>query len=171
MILQSWERDIYNIISSQIKLNPHIIPWSYENFPYMSHSIGFASKITPPNFKMEPQELRLDFQKVKFYWRQTFLVPCWNKGVEIPEIQWEEYFLIAISFMFLNLVGHAASFPLDAIGRHHTQKMVNKLLGLFFLMGCPCQASAVDMGKTTALHGDTWEIQKRIDIYHYFKIH
>lgn len=117
---------------------------------------------------MEPQELRLDFQKVKFYWRQTFLVPCWNKGVEIPEIQWEEYFLIAISFMFLNLVGHAASFHLDAIGRHHTQKMVNKLLGLFFLMGCPCQASAVDMGKTTALHGDTWEIQKRIDIYHYF---
>lgn len=38
----------------------------------------------------------------------------------------EEYFLIAISFMFLNLVGHAASFHLDAIGRHHTQKMVNK---------------------------------------------
>jgi len=38
----------------------------------------------------------------------------------------EEYFLIAISFMFFNLIGHAASFHLDAIGRHHTQLMVNK---------------------------------------------
>jgi len=38
----------------------------------------------------------------------------------------EEYFLIAISFMFLNLIGHAASFHLDSIGRQHTQKIVNK---------------------------------------------
>ncbi|CAE7306486.1 unnamed protein product [Symbiodinium sp. CCMP2592] len=40
----------------------------------------------------------------------------------------EEYFLIAISFMFLNLLGHAASFH-----RHHTQRMVNKfnLWGVF----------------------------------------
>lgn len=38
----------------------------------------------------------------------------------------KEYFLIAISFMFFNLIGHAASFHLDAIGRHHTQLMVNK---------------------------------------------
>ncbi|CAK9019004.1 unnamed protein product [Durusdinium trenchii] len=45
----------------------------------------------------------------------------------------EEYFLIAISFMLLNLLGHAASFHLDASGRHHTQKMMNKfnLWGVF----------------------------------------
>ncbi|CAE7380220.1 unnamed protein product [Symbiodinium natans] len=38
----------------------------------------------------------------------------------------EEYFLIAISFMLVNLLGHAAAFHLDAKGRHHTQKIVNK---------------------------------------------
>lgn len=38
----------------------------------------------------------------------------------------EEYFLIAISFMCLNLLGHAASFHLDATDRHHTQRMVNR---------------------------------------------
>lgn len=43
----------------------------------------------------------------------------WSSGV--GQASWmEEYFLIAISFMFLNLVGHAASFHLDALGRHHT---------------------------------------------------
>ena len=41
--------------------------------------------------------------------------------------------MIAISFMCLNLLGHAASFHLDALGRHHTQRMVNKfnLWGVF----------------------------------------
>ncbi|CAJ1375444.1 unnamed protein product [Effrenium voratum] len=51
----------------------------------------------------------------------------------------EEYFLLSISFMLLNLMGHAASFHLDATGRHHTQKMVNKfnlwgVLSLFVLI-------------------------------------
>ena len=41
----------------------------------------------------------------------------------------EEYFLIAISFMFLNLVGHAASFHLDALGRHHTRPVSHSVLG------------------------------------------
>lgn len=95
-------------------------------------------------------------------------------GVEIAEIQWEEYFLIAISFMFLNLVGHAASFHLDAIGRHHTQKMVNKLLGFFF-DGLPMPSLETSRGYGEN-NGVTWGhmgilriAQKdRIEIYHYF---
>ena len=115
---------------------------------------------------MEPQELRLDFQKVKFYWRQTFFGSMLKKGVEIPEIQWEEYFLIAISFMFLNLVGHAASFHLDAIGRHHTQKMVNKLLVFFDGLPMPSLETSRWYGEN---NGFTWghmgisEVPKKIE--------
>lgn len=36
--------------------------------------------------------------------------------------------MLAISFMLLNLLGHAASFHLDSIGKHHTQKMINMFL-------------------------------------------
>jgi len=38
----------------------------------------------------------------------------------------EEYFLIAMTFMLLNLCGHALSFYLDGIGKSDWQHMVNK---------------------------------------------
>lgn len=39
----------------------------------------------------------------------------------------EEYFLIAVTFMFLNLVGHTASFYLESLGKIQMQKMANKV--------------------------------------------
>jgi len=39
----------------------------------------------------------------------------------------EEYFLIAVTFMFLNLVGHTTSFYLESLGKIQMQKMANKV--------------------------------------------
>jgi len=51
----------------------------------------------------------------------------------------EEYFLIAVTFMFLNLVGHTTSFYLESVGHLQMQKMVNKvnlwgMLSIFILV-------------------------------------
>ncbi|CAE7519587.1 unnamed protein product [Symbiodinium natans] len=44
------------------------------------------------------------------------------------ETSWlEEYFLIAMTFMLLNLCGHAISFYLDGIGKTDLQQMINKI--------------------------------------------
>eukprot|EP00438_Fugacium_kawagutii_P011812 Skav229671 [mRNA] locus=scaffold4264:59938:61269:+ [translate_table: standard] len=44
------------------------------------------------------------------------------------EISWlEEYYLVSMTFMFLNLAGHAISFFLDVSGRKGLQKLVNKI--------------------------------------------
>ncbi|CAJ1454878.1 unnamed protein product [Effrenium voratum] len=56
-----------------------------------------------------------------------------------PRSWMEEYFLLAMIFMFLNLVGHCVSFYLDSVGRTKMQQMANKvnlwgMLSLFLLI-------------------------------------
>jgi len=44
------------------------------------------------------------------------------------ETSWmEEYFLLAMTFMLLNLCGHAISFYLDALGKTTLQQMANRI--------------------------------------------
>ncbi|CAJ1354715.1 unnamed protein product [Effrenium voratum] len=53
------------------------------------------------------------------------------------DISWmEEYFLVGMTFMLLNLAGHAVSFYLDSIGQKDLQRLVNKvnLWGMLSIM-------------------------------------
>jgi len=72
----------------------------------------------------------------------------------------EEYLLISLLFMLLNLVGHAFSFFLDSHGKHSLQMAVNKVNSLG--MVCVCffvtsfrlhtrQCDRIDRGMSTAI--------------------